>query len=235
MKWTALGVNGPYPAEGGACSGHLFESDGGTRVVVDLGTGTLSRLLRFTGLRDIDALVLSHLHFDHMSDALTLRYALDFEALKNLPVVAPAGPDNVRALLQGGKMDLMEPRDMAVGDFRLFFIPATHPVPAVSVALEADGKRVVYTGDTNENDALELFADRADLLIADAGLLERDYGKRAPHLSARRCGLLAARASVRGLCLTHLHPRYEPEEVRSEAREEYPRAELSEALKPLLL
>jgi len=230
MRLTALGINGPYPPPGGACSGYLFESDCGTRIAVDLGAGTLSRLLALIDLTNLDALVFSHLHFDHMSDALPLRYALDFSGRQNLSVIAPTEPANVRALFMGGKMDLIEPNDTQIGDFRLSFISAVHPVPAFSVALEADGKRVVYTGDTNENDALELFADRADLLIADAGLLERDYAKRAPHLSARRCGELAARVSARGLMLTHLSPRYAPDEVLSEAREAYPHAELMEEL-----
>jgi ribonuclease BN (tRNA processing enzyme) len=226
LKMTPLGVNGPYPAPGGACSGYLFESDGGTQIAVELGAGTLSRLLEITTLRRLDALVLTHLHFDHMSDALPLRYALDFEDRQNLLVVAPEEPKNVAALLRGGKMDWTGPEDMQIGDFFLSFILTTHPVQTYAIAFSADGKRAVYTGDTNENSALELFADGADVLVADAGCMERDYAPKGPHLSAKRCGMLAARASAKRLCLTHLSPRYDAEAVLLEAREAFPRAEL---------
>ena len=75
---------------------------------------------------------------------------------------------------------------------------------------------------------MELFADGADLLLADAGLSNADYHENAPHLSARLCGKLAKDACAKQLVLTHLNPKYDPELLLNEAREVFPKAELAE-------
>ena len=111
---------------------------------------------------------------------------------------------------------------------KLSFIPGVHPVPCVCVAVECDGAKFVYTGDTNENPALELFADGADLLLADAGLSAADWKPKAPHLSAAMCGSLAQSVRARALLLTHLNPKYDPEDLLREARAVYPDAGLAE-------
>ena len=79
MRLTILGNNGPYPAAGGACSSYLLESDSGsTAILVDCGAGALARLEERLPIERLDAVVLSHLHYDHMSDMLPLHYALQF-------------------------------------------------------------------------------------------------------------------------------------------------------------
>lgn len=228
MILTILGNNGPYPEPGGACSGYLVSSDSGTtHLLLDCGAGVFSQMLKYIPVEALTALILSHLHYDHMSDALPIKYALDFSARQNLPVIAPKEPAPVRALLMNGKMDLYQPEDRTIGEFRVTFAPATHPVPAYSIAIEEDGRRLVYTGDTNENDTLELFADGADLLLADCGLAEADWKAKSPHLSAKRCGALARRCKVKQLVLTHFSPRYDKEMLLNEAHELYPGAELA--------
>ena len=65
MILKILGNNGPYPAPGGACSGYLLTSDSGnTRLLIDCGTGVLNRLLDECPPKDLDAVVLSHLHYE---------------------------------------------------------------------------------------------------------------------------------------------------------------------------
>ena len=98
MILKILGNNGPYPAPGGACSGYLLSSDSGnTRILIDCGTGVLNRLLGECSLDALDAVILSHLHYDHMSDMLPMQYALQFNPRpRPLPVysrsVSPRGP-----------------------------------------------------------------------------------------------------------------------------------------------
>ena len=163
-----------------------------------------------------------------MSDMLPMQYALQFSARQTaLPVLCPTAPTEARRLLDAKCFDLCLPEDRQIGELRLSFIPGVHPVPCVCVAVEGDGARFVYTGDTNENPALELFADGCDLLLADAGLSSADWTPRAPHLSAAMCGQLARAARVRSLVLTHLNPKYDPETLAAEARAHYPNAELA--------
>lgn len=229
MILTILGNNGPFPAAGGACSGYLLESDSReTRILIDCGTGSLANLNKYYKPHELNAIVLTHLHFDHMSDMLPMKYQLDMSPIVSLPVYAPDAPAQVVNALVGGKLDLYPAEDATIGEMRVSFLPAVHPVKANCVCVECDGQKFVFTGDTNENPPLELFAHSADLLLADAGFLEKDWMAGKPHLSALKCGELARSVGAKQLVLTHLNPNYNPVELLAEARTAYPNAELAE-------
>ena len=220
MRLTILGNNGPYPTPGGACSGYLLESDSGkTTILIDCGTGVLARLSEQIDIRNLDAVILSHLHFDHMSDMLPMQYAYQFKPRKRpLSVYAPTQPAEVRKLLAGNTYDLWPMQETTVGEMKISFCPVRHPVETYAVAVECDGVRFVYTGDTNTDFALELFCDSVDLLLADAGLSTEDYKETAPHLSAALCGKLAKETGAKRLLLTHFNPKYDPDSLCAEAR-----------------
>ena len=231
MRLTILGNNGPYPAAGGACSGYLLESDSGdTVVLIDCGTGVLANLMG-TGMLDrLDAVVLSHLHYDHMSDMLPMQYAIQFHPRKHpLPVYAPATPEPVRAMLESAACyDVWPCKDVTIGEMRVSFNPARHPVETYAVAVACDGERFVFTGDSNEDPMVELFCEGASLLLADAGLSSEDWKPTSPHYSAALCGQLAKQSHAKRLLLTHFNPKYDPVDLLQEARVHYPTAELSE-------
>ena len=230
MQLTILGNNGPFPAPNGACSGYLLESDSGdTRVLIDCGPGVLARLMDLGGPAALDAVLLSHLHDDHMSDMLPMQYALQFNPRpKPLPVYAPDAPEAVHALLKAPCFDLWEAEDVTIGEMRVSFTPARHPVPTNAIAVECDGRRFVFTGDSNQDALVELFCEGADLLLADCGLSSADHKFTAPHYSARLCGELARNTKSKRLLLTHLNPKYDPQALLKEAREACPTAELAE-------
>ena len=66
--------------------------------MLDFGSGVFSRLYGLLPRLDVDAVVLSHLHSDHMADMLIFRYALEQLSARSLcrqppiPVIAPAEP-----------------------------------------------------------------------------------------------------------------------------------------------
>ena len=229
MKLTILGNNGPYPAPGGACSGYLLESDSGdTTILIDCGTGVLANLMAVDALDRLDAVVLSHLHYDHMSDLLPMQYAIQFHPRQHpLPVYVPETPEPVRASLDAPCYDLWPCKDVNIGEMKLSFNPARHPVETSAISVSCDGKRFVFTGDSNTDPLLELFCEGADLLLADAGLSSDDWKPTAPHYSAALCGELAKNAHAKRLLLTHFNPKYDPEALLSEARAFYPSAELA--------
>ena len=228
MILTVLGNNGPFPAAGGACSGYLLTSDSGnTRILLDCGSGVLGRLLAECPLDRLSAAVLSHLHYDHMSDMLPMRYALDFCGIPSLRVFCPETPAKARGLLSGGKMDLYEMKDAQIGEMKLEFLPVCHPVECYAVRVTCDGTTFAYTGDTNQCDALSLFADGADLLLADAGFLNEDWTPAKPHMSAGMCAALAREARAKRLLLTHINPLLDAEALLDEALAVYPDAALA--------
>ena len=230
MKLTILGNNGPYPCPGGACSGYLLRSDSGnTKLLIDCGTGTLANLPKHLPWDALDAVILSHLHFDHMSDMLPMQYALQFHPrAEALPIYAPLTPAPVRALLEVPAYALQPMADVQIGEFSVRFFPGRHPVQSFAMRIECDGAAFVYTGDTTEIEGLDRFAENADLLLADAGLSSADWKYTAPHLSAAGCGRLARSASAKRLLLTHLNPKYAPAALVDEARAEFEHAEFTE-------
>ena len=229
MRLTILGNNGPYPAPGGACSGYLLETDDASaRVLMDCGTGVLARLSERVSIEALDAILLSHLHFDHMSDMLPLHYLLQFHPLpRRLIVAAPDTPQDVRGLLPDAQIDLRGTEPLVIGGMNIDFMRVRHPVETYAIRVRAEGKTLVYTGDTNTVPGLVNFCSGADLLRADAGLSAADYAEGKPHLSAELCGRLAKDAGAKRLLLTHFNPKYDPDALLAEAREAFPAAEIA--------
>ncbi len=70
LSVMVLGSGGPVAtAEGRASAGYLIFTDGKPRVLMDAGGGTFQRLAKSgTNIRDLDIVLLSHLHADHTGD-----------------------------------------------------------------------------------------------------------------------------------------------------------------------
>lgn len=237
MKLTVLGKNGPFPHAGGACSGYLLES-GDTRLVLDMGSGTLSRLLTVCPLEKVSAVLLSHLHSDHMSDMLILRYALAQKHARGedvpmpLSVVTPPEPEaEFRQLASFGVYDMTLAQDgmrLRFGDLAVSLHRMVHPVPSYAFHITDGEKRFFYTGDTAYFPQLAELCEGCDLLLADAGLLIGDKTNAvSAHMTAREVGGLARDANVRRLLCTHIWGGYEDDEVLKEAREAFPQAEIA--------
>jgi ribonuclease BN (tRNA processing enzyme) len=241
MLLTVLGKYGPYPAPGGACSGYLL-SHGDTRVLIDCGSGVLSRLLQILAIQDLDAVILSHLHGDHMSDMLVLRYALEIQRMRGLiqdqplPVFLPETPQEEYGRIQASSAFDLRPlhsgMQFTLGSLAFECTAMTHPVESYGIAVMDGEKRAVYTGDTNYNPGIVSFARGAAFLWADTGLLERDKVRgKAPHLSAREVGSIARDAGVGRLMLSHFWPGYAEGDLLAEAAACYPNPILAEEMK----
>jgi len=236
MKLTCIGKYGPYPKAGGSCSCYLLTHND-KNIVIDLGCGALSQLQYILPIWNIDVMILSHLHGDHMGDALALRYALDVDKKlgrrsEPLPVYLPAEPTVEAGLLAThGMMDahfLSDGMRIRLFDMDIVFALMPHPVPSYAMSFEADGKKLVYSGDTKDNVHLITFAADADLLVMEAALLSKDKSPVAPHVDAKDTGRIAQAAGVKRLLVTHLFPEYSEEDVLYEVRERYPAAEMIE-------
>lgn len=234
MKLVCIGKYGPFPKAGESCSGYLL-SHGGRNIMVDMGCGTLPKLLLKLRVQDLDAVLLSHLHADHMGDVLTLRYALEAAnrlgwRAAPLPVYLPAKPETEAEMISSHPLidahyieDSMEAQVCGM-DVRFALMP--HAVPGYAMAFMAGGRKFVYSGDTRDNEELAVFAKYADLLLMDAAFLSKDKGPAAQHVSAKDAGRIARDANVKRLLLTHIFPEYDPSELLREARECFPTAEV---------
>lgn len=70
LSIMVLGSGGPVAtAKGRASAGYLIFTDGKPRILMDAGGGTFQRLAKSgTNIRDLDIVLLSHLHIDHTGD-----------------------------------------------------------------------------------------------------------------------------------------------------------------------
>lgn len=70
LSVMVLGSGGPMAvAEGRASAGYLIFTDGKPRILMDVGGGTYQRLAQSgTNIKDLDIVLLSHLHADHTGD-----------------------------------------------------------------------------------------------------------------------------------------------------------------------
>ena len=227
MKVTVLGNYGPYPKAGGACSGFLID-DGASKVVLDFGNGVLSRLLQYIDIEEIDAIIVSHLHGDHIGDLGILKYAAAIKLQKGrmqkgISVYAPPEPaEDFERLRYKDAINLLpiNPSEvLRIGNMNIRFKEMEHGYLNYAIMLEKGNKKIVYSGDTSPNERLVEFAKNADLFLCEAGLLERDdKSLRAMHLTAKEAGEIAQLCGAKRLLLTHFLPDTKMEQYMSEAR-----------------
>ena len=93
--------------------------------------------------------------------------------------------------------------------------------PADVLGESRRGRKLVLTGDTVPTDATRAMAHGADLLVHEATFTtdEAERAQETGHSTARGAAELSAAAEVALLALTHVSPRYPPDELRAEARE----------------
>lgn len=218
MKLTVLGCAGSFPSTDSACSAYHLEAEG-FGLLIDFGTGSLSALQRYLGLHAIDAILLSHLHSDHVLDACSYvvvrRYAPEGPYPK-LPVYAPAG---ARERLWGaygspdeGPLDdvylfrTLRPTTFNIGPFTVTADRVEHPVETYGVRVQHAGRVLAYSADTAPCDALLSLAAGVDAFLCEASYLASENNPPGLHLTGRDAGEAAAKAGVERLLLTHLVP-----------------------------
>lgn len=217
MRLIVLGCAGSFPGPEAACSAYLLEQDG-FRLLIDFGTGSLGALQRYAGLHAIDAILLTHLHCDHILDACSYvvvrRYAPQ-GPLPALPVYAPAGASErltaaYSASADDGSLDDvytfygLQPGTFPIGPFQVTVDHVNHPVETYGARVEHDGGVVAYSSDTAPCESLLRLADGADLFLCEASFLEGAPNPPDLHLTGHQAGEIATRARVGRLLLTHL-------------------------------
>lgn len=231
MRITVLGSGAAYPRPGGSCAGFLVEG-AGVRVWLDAGNGTFSRLTQLMPYRDVDALVLSHSHADHIADVLPLMYALAFDEEADGPLAVHAPPDVPEKLahpLGEGSIDafrtvfrfhsLHDPFE--VGGLRFEPFRTVHPPETYGVRVTDGDKLFVYTADTADFPELPDECRDADLLLCEATFARGAVAPPGIHLWSYEAGTVAQKAHAARLVVTHVWPTCPLETVVAEAAETF--------------
>lgn len=248
MKLTIIGCSGSFAGPTSPASSYLVQAEHQGRtwnLVLDMGPGSLGVLQKYIELDEIDAIVISHLHPDHCLDLTGLFVVTKYHPTRGpLPTVPVYGPQDTGARIsRANGVTLSEAADpngldsefdfrtvtskrtFTVGPFTITPHRVNHPVEAFGFRVEADGKVLSYTGDTDSTPALLPLMQDADLVLADAAFCEQRDTVRDIHLTGRRAAEAAlAAGGVKRLMLTHIPAWNDREECRREAADVWPGA-----------
>jgi ribonuclease BN (tRNA processing enzyme) len=189
---------GPAIRKGSPMPTSSLLSLAGKQVVIDCGLGVARGLAdQDFALKDLSAIVITHLHSDHYLELGPLIHTAWTAGLKTpVDVWGPIGllrywlgfldsmaDDLTYRIHEEGRPDLTTlvrlhaltvGTETTIGPIRMTAGQSIHPPLTETFALrfEAGGKAVVFSGDTAHNPALAAFARDADLLVHEAMLSE---------------------------------------------------------------
>ncbi|MCG7343672.1 MBL fold metallo-hydrolase [Sporosarcina sp. ACRSL] len=229
MKVIPIGIWGGYPKANGATSSFLIEHDG-FHCLVDCGSGVLASLQNYVQLEDLDAVVISHYHADHIADIGSLQYSrlINYYLGKPAPALPIYAHDkdetnfaNLSYKEQTIGVAVKETDIVQIGPFEVTFCETIHPVYCLAMKFTVDGRSVTLTADTEWNDRLVEFASGTGLLISEANLYEEHLGKSPGHMAGSEAGRLAKLSGANRLLLTHLPLHGDQKEILDAAKGVY--------------
>ncbi|MCD6514642.1 MAG: MBL fold metallo-hydrolase [Candidatus Odinarchaeota archaeon] len=239
MKLIPLGVAGAYTAPGEASPGYLLEKDN-QYILIDAGPGITGRLAKFVNYAKLKAIIVSHLHFDHMLDLLPLSYALHIKG-KSVPLYFPFETKNmlIGTYRANDIMKFLESFIMfdskgsiQVGPFKVTFLPVKHRIATVGVRVETEDGALAYSGDSAYCENLIKLARDADIFLSEATYLEKDkHRTEEGHMAAKEAALVAKEANVKKLLLTHIWFEYDKVDSLKEAKRVFKKVEIAQEMK----
>jgi ribonuclease BN (tRNA processing enzyme) len=211
-----------------AVDSHLIFFDGGG--------GSLRQMVRL-GLdyRRVDFLCLTHFHPDHVSDFVPFLFAMNYTVrfTRSLPlhIIGPQGVENFYTRLKEiyGEWIASKTYDLSLhqaaeerldfSDLAIQTLPMQHSDASIGFRVEAGGKALVYSGDTDYCQNIVRLGKKADLLILECSF--PDERKAAGHLTPTLAGRIAREAHSKKLLLTHFYPVFQGHDILKECQKEF--------------
>ncbi|MFB6104364.1 MAG: MBL fold metallo-hydrolase [Halobacteriaceae archaeon] len=214
MDLTFLGTGAAMPDGRRVQTGALLD-DGSNPLLVDCGSGVLHRLAASeTAYTDVDTVLLTHHHLDHVSDLLNLATARWLAGEPETQVVGPPGTEPLLDTLLDAfaylrdepvtlpvrEIDAGEgPHDVAGYTVRAH--PTTHSV--YTLAYRFDDRLTIGADSEADPDLIEFAAD-SDVLVHDCSFTaDLDVDN---HANAADLGAVLSDAVFETVYLTHLYP-----------------------------
>ncbi len=250
-KVTVWGVRGSFPMADarflryGGNTSCISAEHGGHTVVFDAGSGlvSLGNDLLKRGRKSV-ALLLGHLHIDHVMGLFRFPLLYDREAEIHIYGAggSPGGLKESLEMLAGppwwpvrlsecpaqiyihevsGK-DFTLSQGEEAGQIRVSSMSGNHPGGSLIYRVEAEDVGVVYVPDCEMDPVverrLERFAGECALMIWDANFTERDHERHKGwgHSSWEEGAAFGRRAGISRMLMTHYWPEYTDEFLKNE-------------------
>ena len=207
-----------------------------TKILVDSGPGTLRRMLEagFT-YHDIDLLLYTHTHPDHVADLVPFLFASKYSDLpRKRDLLCAGGPGFKRYFkkikkVYGSWIDsefyqftIKEflGRPLIFQDLKISAKPMAHLPESVGYHIEfKDGKSLAISGDTDYCRNLVELASEVDLLVLECSF--PDGKKVQGHLTPSLAGRIARESRCKKLVLLHFYPACDQTNILKECRQVY--------------
>ncbi len=215
-----LGSGTGIPSLKRGSPGLILISESST-VLIDSGSGTLRRMLE-VGItyRDIDLLLYTHIHPDHISELVPILFACRYADLprqKDLIVLGGPGFKDYFNQLKKLYWPWIEPpsyhltiketqnKPFLFKDLKISSKPMAHMPESVGYRIEfKDGRSIVISGDTDYCKNIADLAFEVDLLVLECSF--PDGKKVEGHLTPSLAGRIGLESRCKRLLLTHLYP-----------------------------
>ena len=227
MRIIILGAGSIVPTPRRFSSGILLETSN-AKILMDAGPGVVEKLRRIGGDPNlIDMLLITHYHIDHVSDLPVLVKLRPFNSwggkAENPRKLRIYGPRGLREFMEEnlfenkffgylktlGCHDLVELEEMWEGESRPYpgltvkSVPVEH-YGGIAYRVEADGRSIVYSGDTVPDRRLISLAKGCDVLIHECSFPRSHMlGK---HTSMEDLAEIVGEVKPRLLIPIHLYP-----------------------------
>ncbi len=205
-------------------AGYLLEYKS-SFALIDMGPGTIRQLITLEiDMLKINAVFISHFHFDHCSDLLPFllrRYLLKKRFNEDFRVFGPVGLKewfSGQSALQGSWLtehliELIEFREREIlwKNLKIRAILNGHTENSLSYRFEGD-KSLFYSADTGFNQDLIPFAKDADHAIMECSVPD---GQEADgHLTPSTVGFIAEKANIKKLIISHIYPKNDTDDLK---------------------
>lgn len=197
-----------------------------TNVLVDAGPGIVAAFQRINReTSDIDNLILTHTHGDHILGFAYFVWNRNFERKGRAPAHDLNVYGNYESIEAAQKMlsscypnasfdfrvnyyVISVHKQINVGDLTFTPVNALHPVPTIAFTIETADKKIVYSADSLPCEDLMKYSQNADLVIHE-GMFTNDslkLSRKVMHSTASDAGRFAQSSNCKQLLLVHIAP-----------------------------
>ncbi|MCO5382355.1 MAG: MBL fold metallo-hydrolase [Methanosarcina barkeri] len=219
MEITFLGTGVAIPQKGRVQSGVLVRLEE-KPLLIDCGSGVLSKFPETDiSHTEVDTVLLSHLHLDHVADLLPLLKANWLCGKTNMRIYGPEGTEEWLSKVLGAYEYIMEEVDVDVieifpgkdftpegFDCEIRCTAAIHSVPTLAYRVTAEDGEFVYSGDTEPSRDIMDLAAEADLLIHECSFPPGTNVTNHTTPTTLADMLEEYNKEIGSICLTHFYP-----------------------------
>jgi len=202
-------------------------------IQVDSGPGSLRKMLE-AGITylDMDLLLYTHIHPDHVADLVPLLFACKYaDQPRKKDLLCLGGEGFLRyyeelkklygqwmeAQTYRFRVEELSEKPLLFRNTTITCTPMAHAPESIAFRIEfEDGKSVVISGDTHSTPKLAGFASRTNLLVLECSF--PDGKKVEGHLTPALAGKIATESRCKRLLLTHLYPLCDPFDIKEQCQ-----------------